>query len=162
MNSKKKNNKPFYTITLNSLSAYQSPVLSNNTRVYNIDWSAIMPDQPYEVRFTYLGENNNIGYARLPLVYCDFGNTNVYAPTTGDSRAPTSQFIGFIRSFVVGTTGYYNTESETNMPIYLNSRPRNNVFTVRIVDLDNIPFVPFGGANLQPYILTLNFYPKKP
>ena len=157
-------NKSFYTITLNSITAYQSPsgVNQNNLKIYNINWDTIMPDCPYEVHFTFMCENNQTLLTTIPMVYCDFGNTNVYEPdsTGGRTIAASSQYMGILKAQGVAAAFFYFSEDETNMPIYLNSRPRNNVFSVRILNNDGTPFVTSTGGNLASYIMTINFYPK--
>jgi len=156
-------NKPFYTIILNSINAYQSPsgVNQNNDKVYNINWEAIMPDCPYEVHFTFMAENNQTLLTTIPMVYCDFGNTNVYQPASAGGRtiAGTTGYMGILRGFGVGGQFSFFSEDETNMPIYLNSRPRNNVFTIRILNNDGTPFFSPTGGNIGSYIMTINFYP---
>ena len=158
-------NKPFYTVTLNSISAYQSPsgINQNNIKVYNIDWAAIMPnDGPYEVRFSFMCENNQTLYTTIPMVYCDFGNTNVFEPDSAGGRtiASTTGYLGILKAQGVAAAFFYFSENETNMPIYLNSRPINNVFTVRILNNNGTPFQSAPGGNLASYIMTMNFYPK--
>ena len=153
--------KPFYTIVLNSQQAYATAGSGSNTKTYNFDWS-ILQQGPYEVHWTFLSETTNIAYNTLPLVFIDFnGASNVYSGSNSQTNtsAPTTNYMGFIKSYITGANGFFNCEDMTNLPIYLNSRPTNNVFTVRILNNDGTPYQPTTG-NLGEYIMTLNFYPK--
>lgn len=155
--------KPFYTIVLNSQQAYATAGTGANTKTYNINWAAIMPDDcPYEVHWCFLSETTNIAYNTLPLVFIDFnGASNVYSGSNllANTSAPTSQYMGFVKSYITGANAFFHAENMTNMPIYFNSRPNNNVFTVRILNNDNppSPYVPTTGV-LGEYLLILNFY----
>lgn len=154
--------KPFYTVLLNSVLASAVGGTGANTRTYNFDWT-IMPDVPYEVHFTYIGEANNLDYTSLPLVYVDFNvSTNVFEPTNvgGRTGARTSQYIGFLESYLVGANSFLHAEDGTNTPIYLAGRPCNNYFTVRVLNNDGTQFTAGGASALGEYILTMNFYPR--
>jgi hypothetical protein len=152
--------KPFYTVMLNSLNYATSAGTGANTRGYNFDWS-IIPDVPYEVHFTYIGELNNIDYATLPLVYIDLNvATQVYEPKQSKGGAPTSQYLGFLETYLVGASSFLHAEDGTNCPIYLAGRPCNNQFTVRILNNDGNPFTASGATALGEYVLTLNLYPR--
>ena len=153
--------KPFYTIVLNSLQAYATAGTSANTKTYNFDWS-ILQQGSYELHWTFLSETTNVAYGTLPLVFIDFnGAANVYSGSNllANTSAPTSQYIGFVKSYITGANGFFHAEDMTNLPIYLNSRPNNNIFTVRIINNEGNPYVPATGV-LGDYIMTLNFYPK--
>lgn len=153
--------KPFYTIVLNSQQAYATAGTGSNTKTYNFDWS-ILPQGSYEVHWTFLSETTNIAYNTLPLVFIDFnGAPNVYSGSNTSSIASTSQYMGFVKSYITGANAFFHAEDMTNMPLYFNSRPTNNVFTVRILNNDNppTPYQPTTG-NLGEYVMTINLYPK--
>lgn len=161
VNPPKEEIKPFYTIVLNSQQAYATAGTGANTKTYNFDWS-ILPQGSYELHWTFLSETTNVSYGTLPLVFIDFGGSaNVYNGSNTSTIAPTMNYIGFVKSYLVGASSFFHAEDMTNMPIYLNSRPSNNVFTVRFLNNDNPPtaYQPATG-NLGEYILTLNLYPK--
>lgn len=154
--------KPFYTIVLNSLLASAVGGTGANTRTYNFDWT-VLPDCPYELHFTYIGELNNIDYATLPMVYVDFNvGTGVYEPiaTGGRTVARTSQYLGFLETYLVGASSFLHAEDGTNTPIYLAGRPQNTYFTVRIVNNDGNPYTAAGATALGEYVLTINLYPR--
>ena len=152
--------KPFYTVVLNSINYSTTAGTGANTRGYNFDWT-ILPDVPYEVHFTYIGELNNIDYATLPMIYIDFNTaTQVYEPKQTRGGAPTSQYLGFLQTYLVGVSSFLHAEDGTNAPIYLTGRPVNNAFTVRVLNNDGNPFTAAGATALGEYVLTLNFYPR--
>lgn len=154
------NVRPTYTVVLNSLTPATKTGTGAELCTYRIDWSSIMPDIPYEVHMTYIGEVNNITMATLPMVYIDFGvppNVFVAANTT---TALTSQYVGFLESYLVGASSYLHAEDGTNVPIYLNGRPRNNEFSVRVLSNDGVPFTAGGATALGEYIMNLIFIPK--
>ena len=161
VNPPKEEIKPFYTLVLNSQQAYVTAGTGANTKTYNFDWN-ILPNCPYEVHWTFLSETTNVAYGTLPLVFIDFnGASNVFSGSNllTNTSAPTSQYFGFVKSYLTGANGFFHAEDMTNMPIYLNSRPNSNVFSVRIINNEGNPYVPATGV-LGDYIMTLNFYPK--
>lgn len=154
------NVKPFYTIVLNSLTPASKTGAGAELCTYRIDWGAIMPDIPYEVHMTYIGEVNNITMATLPMVYIDFGvPPNVYQAAT-TTTALSTQYVGFLESYLVGASSYLHAEDGTNAPIYLNGRPRNTEFSVTVLDNDGLPFTAGGATALGDYIMNLVFIPK--
>lgn len=151
--------KPFYTIVLNSLNPASKTGAGAELCSYRFDWGAIMPDIPYEVHMTYIGEVNNINMATLPMVYIDFGvPPNVYE-ATNTTTAGSSLYVGFLESYLVAANSYLHAEDGTNAPIYLNGRPRNSEFSVRVLSNDGIPFTATGATALGEYIMALRFIP---
>jgi hypothetical protein len=151
--------KPFYTIVLNSLNPASKTGAGAELCSYRFDWGAIMPDVPYEVHMTYIGEVNNINMATLPMVYIDFGvPSNVYE-ARNTTTAGSSLYVGFLESYLVAANSYLHAEDGTNAPIYLNGRPRNSEFSVRVLSNDGIPFTATGATALGEYIMNLRFVP---
>lgn len=152
------NLKPFYNVVINSLNAYSKTGVGTEICGYRFDWS-VLPDVKYECHLTYIGELNNIDQTKLALVYIDLGvPTNVYEAKTSNS-ALSSNYIGFLESYLVGASSYLHSEDSTNPPIYLNGRPRVNDFFVRILDNAGQPFTASGGTALGEYIMNLQFVP---
>lgn len=152
--------KPFYTIVLNSLTPASKTGAGAELCTYRFDWAAIMPDVPYEVHMTYIGEVNNITMTTLPMVYIDFGvPRNVYEAST-TTTANSSLYVGFLEAYLVGANSYLHAEDGTNAPVYLNGRPRNSEFSVRVLDNGGVPFTAGGATALGEYIMNLVFVPK--
>ena len=147
-----------YNVVLNSIITIGASVSFNDVN-YAIDWS-FLPEQPYYVHFTYFGEVNNLDGNKIASLYVDFGapSNTYYCNLTTSST--TSQFMGILKPYVLGTSSFLLAEDNTNPPIYLNSRPKNNQFHVQILDNELIPnvFTPTTG-NLGAYIVHLRFVP---
>jgi hypothetical protein len=153
-------NKPFYTVVLNSLNAYSKTGTGANICSYRFDWTTI-PDVPYEVHMTYMGEVNNIDDTTIAMVYVDLGvPPNVYEARTA-TVALASNYIGFLESYIVGANSFLHAEDGTNQPISINGRPRNNDFTVRVLNNDGNPFTAFSATALGEYVICLRFIPLK-
>jgi hypothetical protein len=150
-----------YTFVFNSKFSTKTFTTCNEC-AYAIDWS-IIPDQPYEVYFTYIGAVNNIDYTKLAQVFVDFGAPPLvyYANnTTGRLNTSTSQYLGYLKSFLLGTSSFFLAEFGTNTPIVLQGRPQSTTTFIRIYDNSN-PMTLFAPAtgNLNDYILTIKFVP---
>ena len=148
-----------WAIVINSLSSATKTGVGAELCTYRFDWGAIMPDVPYEVHMTYIGEVNNISMASLPMVYIDFG----VAPNVYEAKAKTiansSLYVGFLESYLVAANSYLHAEDGTNAPIYINGRPRNNEFSVKVLSNDGDPFTASGATALGEYIMNLRFVP---
>jgi len=151
-----------YTFVFSSLSGNKTNALTANEVSWSVDWSVI-PDQKYKIHMSYMGEVNNLDGSKVASVYGNFGTpTNVYFPLDSTTRAaaPSSQFIGFLEMYLLGASAFLHAEDGTNSPIQINGRPRDDTFTIRV--LDNAQpaalFTPAVG-NLGDYVLTLKFIP---
>lgn len=151
--------KPFYTIVLNSLNAYERLGTGSNICSYSFDWGAALPDIPFEVHMTYMGEVNNVDDTTIAMVYANLGvPPNVYEPKTSTS-AVSSNFLGFLESYIVGANSFLHAEDGTNAPIYINGRPRNNNFTINVLDNSGVPYTASGATALGEYVICLRFIP---
>lgn len=161
MNDTKIDKRETFTFVFNSLAGVKSGLSANDVQ-YNIDWS-IMPDQPYEVHMSYLGENNNLDGTVIPMIFIDFlAPMNVYHAGSPAQRtqAQSSTYIGFAMQYLLGTGSFLHAEDGTNPPMHISGRPRNNQPRVQIFNNAVPPalFAPATG-NLADYILTLQFVP---
>ena len=154
-----------FTVLVNSAEALSNnnAAAPNTSLNYYFDWS-ILPDQPYQVHFTFLGEINDLSAGNdLAMLYLDFGcGTNNFAVKSGSYGANTSNFLGFLRPERLVASSFLYAEDSTNTPIFIKGRPRNNNFTVDILNNASSPtyFVPATG-NLAPYAIQLRFIPYK-
>lgn len=136
---------------------------ANNDAQYFIDWGAILQNRKkYKMHWTYVGQANTITIAtKVAQVQVDF-NTRSYLNKSSTFGAPSTQFIGTLRTFYVnGTINYLFADDNNNPPIYLNSRPQNNTFRVQVLNNDATPaaWVDNAGTPVvnNNYILTLSF-----
>lgn len=151
-----------YTFVFNSLVGNKTNALTANEITYSVDWSVI-PDQPYKIHLSYMGEVNNLDGSKIAQIFADLGvPTNViYAGSNiGRTSAPSSQYLGFCEMYLLGTSSFLHAEDGTNPPIQIDGRPRNNTPIIRIYDNSSTPtlFTPTTG-NLGDYILSLKFIP---
>ena len=152
------NKKPFYNVIFNSLNAYSKTGTGANICNFRFDWSKL-PDIPYEVHMTYIGEVNNIDDTTLAMIYIDLGVPPNVFEATYRNAALSSNFIGFMESYIVGANSYLHAEDGTNCPIYINGRPRNNDISIRVINNDGNPYTASGATALGEYVLTLRFIP---
>ena len=148
--------RPFYNIVLNSINAYASTGTGSNTCSYRFDWS-VLPDVPYEVHITYMGEVNNIDDTKLAMVYCDLGVPSNVFEAKITTTAVSSNYLGFMETYLVGANSFLHAEDGTNPPVYFAGRPRNNEFTVRILNNDGQPYTAAGATALGDYLINLRF-----
>lgn len=152
-----------YTIILNSNLGSGA---ANNVKTFNFDWSVI-PDRNYEVHFCFNSLPMSLTWISQPLcmIYSDlFATGNVYMPTTING-APTTQALGVAFPYVQSATSFIHAEDSSTPPIFINSRPRVNQFTISLLTSANppVPFNPFSGAGVEgtmvPWVLSLDFVP---
>lgn len=156
-NDLKSNTKKPFQLVINSNNKSSG---NNNGAVYNFDWF-VLPDVPYDVYFSFVGSDNNAyvaGTAPTANIFIDFGtNSNTFNCVANTNGALNTTFIGTLRKTISSGANYYlYSEKTTNPPIYLNGRPNNKTFQVRILT--------DAGANydismLGSYVLTLYFEP---
>ena len=134
---------------------------SYNSVTYTIDWASVMPDVPYYVHFSYMGETNNILGNTIACLYCDFGTpSSVYFANNAGNAVGGSIFVGIIKPYILSGSSYLLAEDNTNPPIYLEGRPRNNQITIQVLNNDNppTPYAPDTGA-LAQHVIQLRFVP---
>lgn len=150
---------PNYTVVLNSLNAASKTGTGANICTYRFNW-LVLPDVPYELHMTYMGELNNVDATTIAMVYCDLGvPPNVYEART-TTQALSSNYLGFLESYIVGANSFLHAEDGTNQPIYIDGRPRNQEFQVRILDNAGNPFTASGATALGEYVICLRFIPR--
>ena len=148
-------------VVLNSNNAVSG---ATNQASYFIDWAAILDDRKaYRMHWVYVGGANTITGTKIAQVQVDF-QTRQYLNRSSIMGAPTTPTIGCLRPYVfVGSsnTDYLFADDGNNPPVYLDSRPYNNNFTVSILDNAATPALWKDNAavpvNPAAYILTLSF-----
>lgn len=152
-----------YTIMLNSNLGAGA---TNNVKTFNFDWSVI-PDRNYEVHFSFNSMPMSLTWGSQPLCIINtdlFPGGNVYMPTTSNG-APTTQSMGLAFPYVLSGSTFLHAEDGTCPPIYINTRPTNNQFTVSLVTNASppVPFNPFSGAGVEgtmvPWVLIMELVP---
>jgi hypothetical protein len=156
-NDLKVNTKKPFTLVLNSI--YRSNGNANYA-VYNFDWT-VFPDVPYYLSFSFTASDNAnyvLATASTASIYIDFGeSTQTYTCLVNNYGAPSSQYIGSLRKTISSGANYYLfADHKTNPPVYLNGRPNNKSFLIRIFT-ENLGL--YDISMLGSYILTLYFEP---
>ena len=134
---------------------------TNNNANYNIDWSSILkPNIPYKMHFTYLGGQNVYNGTKPAFISVNF-NFEVFEAKLAIG-AINSNLIGFLAPVVIApgsNTVYLQAQTNTNEPVYLERRPLNNNFNVKIVDIDGNLWLDNAATPVVPanWVLTLHF-----
>jgi hypothetical protein len=149
--------KKSYSVVLNSTNKISSGASLSDCR-FGMNWG-IMPEGEYEVHFTFISKVMNLSSTDIACINVNLGSSNVFQAGT-NTNANTVNFIGIAKPYVVSTTSYLLSEDNTNPPIFLNGRPRDNYIDVFINANDNITaFTPSVGAMLD-WVLQLQFIQK--
>jgi hypothetical protein len=148
-----------YTFVFNSINNKQTP----SRAVFNVDWN-VMPDQPYHVYFSYVGEVNNVNGTQIPTIYVSSLNGFDYKVYNRNQQATSTQtnFLGLLRYDLIGNNSFIYSDFKTNPPVYVSGRPTTSDCIVNISQ--NAISPTFGGYqpllnDLGDFILTLLFVP---
>ena len=152
---------PSYCFQLTSNNCTASTASNaNNNKEYYVDWSQL-PQGKYAVTWTMNASNNTFGSPIVTaFVHADLETSNTFLTTNTNYPATRTRCIGSL--FVGYSTSALNSlyaDLSTNPPIYLNSRPSDNVFNVSI--LTNTGALWLDKATtpiaIRDYVLNLNF-----
>lgn len=153
-----------YTVVLSSQTCTSiTSSNANNDKGYSVDWTSLMPEGEYLLRFTYEGGTNSIqGFNNLPNVWVDFGVSQNNVCSQSSSFAQRCFNIGCLYPTNIDYNGHRATlraDFNSNPPIYLQERPSIQELDVLILTplkvlwLDDAT-VPVANNN---YVLRLHF-----
>jgi hypothetical protein len=149
--------KKSYTVVLNSTNKISSGASLSDCR-FGMNWG-ILPDGEYEVHFTFISKVMNLSTTDIACINVNLGSSNVFQAGANTS-ANTLNFIGIAKPYLISTTAYLLSEEDTNPPVFLNARPRDNYIDVHIKLNDNVTlFAPTTGSMLD-WVLQLQFIQK--
>ena len=156
--------KRIYNFCLNSNFGGATPATSST---FFVDWSR-MPEGEYKVSFTFTSEATATDLTAVSnaVIYLDLGQAStsiIESSASLSSNAYRSGFLGCLRpaSFTTGgvtVTDYITflyADTNTNPPVYILNRPRNNSVSVDIhtgSTTTTTNYSPIGA-----YVLTLSF-----
>ena len=144
-----------YNIVLNSNNA----TVSGSDYLFSFDWSVI-PDGNYLVHFSFnTATVNTVANPQIAMIFTTVlsgSNTFVATNQAGRAAAQSSNFLGVAYPYIVSTTSTLHAEDSTNPPIFLNSRPRTNQFSVCVLTNDSAPT---AYPSLPEWVLTLQLRP---
>lgn len=144
-----------YNIVLNSNDA----TVSGTDYLFSFDWSVI-PEGNYLVHFGFnTATVNTVANPQIAMIYTTLlAGANTYKATNQDgiASAHTTNLLGIAYPYIVSTTSTLHAEDSTNPPVFLNSRPRVNQFSVCVLTNASTP-TPY--PTLPAWVLTLHLKP---
>jgi len=143
-----------YTVILNSNLATGTV----NQATFNFDWS-VLPDRNYEVHYSYNTTNMNIATGKVCFISSEIfatSNTFIAGNQTSRTSANTSNILGVAYPYIYGAVSALHADDATAPPLYLNTRPNANSFTVLIQTADAVPV---DYPSLGAWVLVLRFVP---
>lgn len=145
-----------YTVVIHSGQAYNIATAPSNALTYVFDWSVLPQFKKYKLRFTFTSGLEDLLMDDIVQIVVDFtASPNTYEiDEINKNRRCASNQIGLaypVYGYGAGNSRLYAGVND-NVPITLNDRPSNNMFTVKLYDLDDNPYATTIG-----YVLTLSF-----
>lgn len=156
--------KRIYNFCLNSNFGGRSPETSSS---FFVDWS-VLPEGEYKVSFTFTSEATvtDLTAVTNAVIYLDLGqaSTSIIEPSPAlAANTYRGGFLGCLRPMGFTTGGvsvsdyvtFLYADINTNPPVYILSRPRNNNVSVDIHTASvstTANYTPIGS-----YVLTLSF-----
>lgn len=133
---------------------------SHNAITYQFDWS-VLEDVPYDVCFSFASDTMTTTAATVnSIVATDLFYGSAYEASTSQV-AKTSNSLGLIYGVTGGTgTSCLVADKDSNPPIYLPGRPRQNSFTVNLYQLNGSTLNTVFTSSIN-YCLILHFKPHK-
>lgn len=142
----------YYNIIINSGTQIGGTDYSNYQ--YTFDWSLI-PEGAYEMRFSFSSSECAV-HDTIIISSPDLGasRNNFYTTPLGTNQKY-SNILGMAKSRITSNvpTQAFIADYSDNAPVYFNSIPKNNFFTVNIASVVNGALVNIA----VPYVLILSF-----
>jgi len=156
--------KRIYNFCLNSNFGGNTPATSST---FFVDWS-VLPEGEYKVSFTFTSSiaGTDLGNTNNAVIYLDLGQAStsiIESSAALSNNTYRGGFLGCLRqtSYTTGATTatdfitFLYADTNTNPPVYILSRPKNNSVSVDIHTSSTTTttnFTPIGA-----YVLTLSF-----
>ena len=130
---------------------------ANNTRrVYVTNWASILPDdKAFKVTFSYMSATATVPSPNtiVMTLQVDLGQSCSFAGGANAFRSTT--FLGSIPITSIAADEYYSATTTTNPPVYIRTRPQNNLTTVHLHN--GLTQTNFTTPQPGDYVLTLCF-----
>lgn len=132
------------------LKSSNATFFNNGTYTYNVDWSAILEDEPYLMSYTFITESYTIGANQTSgVLTINFGVSNITdlssmrtgATTSSTVIAPTSAIFSPVLGITIaprgvsGAGGIIMNKATFNPHHYLERRPYSNAFVLSMRNL---------------------------
>lgn len=143
-----------YNVILNSNLATGTAPAST----FNFDWS-VLPDRNYQVHYSFNTANMSIATGKVCLISSDLfatSNTFVASAVGGRTTAQSANILGVAYPYIYGATSALHADDSTAPPLYLNTRPNQNQFTILVQTADATPV---DYPSLGAWVLVLHFKP---
>jgi len=126
--------------------------------VFNFDWS-VLPDRNYKVHYTFNTANMSLATGKVCLISSDLfsaSNTFIASAINGRTTAQSSNILGVAYPYIYGAVSALHAEDGTAPPMYINTRPSLNQFTILVQTADATPI---DYPSLGAWVLVLHFIP---
>lgn len=126
--------------------------------VFNFDWS-VLPDRNYTVHYTFNTTNMSLATGKVCLISSDLfstSNTFIASAINGRTTAQSSNILGVAYPYIYGAVSALHAEDGTAPPMYINTRPSLNQFTILVQTADATPI---DYPSLGAWVLVLHFRP---
>jgi hypothetical protein len=149
-----------YNFCLNSNFGGKTPETSST---FFVDWS-VLPEGEYKVSFTFTSAitTSDLGNTVNAVIYLDLGQAStsiIEASAANAANTYRGGFLGCLRQTSYTITTEYVTslyaDTNTNPPVYILTRPRNNSVSVDIHTSSTTTTTNF--TPIAAYVLTLSF-----
>lgn len=142
-----------YTVVLNSRN-YFSNGGNNSSITYGIDWSFLPQGKKYKVSFSFNSKRGTFTADNVIQVYADFTGSPTTYEANGTVSQKVSNFLGVLHPELIssGNDSHLQAHSTDNTPIFINDRPSNNTFTIRLLDNTGTAYNP-----AVDYLMVLSF-----
>ena len=146
-----------YTIVVNSGSKNAGSTTTD--AFYNIDWSVLPDNTKFKVGMSFVSDTVNItSYSSIASIYIFIGAVHSYRTSNVGTFSRITNIVGNLAPLALSTTTFLQADADKNNKVWLQTRPKNNVF--RITISNNTTFAPWTdnvGASINAYILLLTF-----
>lgn len=126
---------------------------------YAFDWK-LLAQGKYEIYFSYKGNYNNISSTASTLAQIIISppiSSKVFTATSS-TGGQVSGFLGCVNPAQCQTTTFLSANVKDNAPIFIDSIPQNNQFTISIQNGSGVGWTDFASAVPNNYILTMYFH----
>jgi hypothetical protein len=145
-----------YSVVLNSNLKASG---TNSNAMYYFDWS-ILQNSKYKMTAVFSsGLADMTSLADIAMLEVQLGQSTVYSVNATQTRASTTNCIGFLIPNATTTSTFMYGDITTIPPLYLSNRPNTNDFSVKIMtnDLPPVLWDDYAGLQLLDYVLILTF-----
>jgi hypothetical protein len=143
-----------YTVFINSNNRTSGTVSNAN---YVFDWS-VFKNSKYKVTWSMIATDVNMYVTDFATVSINLGQSQNFI-VQSTTKAMNTNIIGTIIPNDSAISTFLYGDKNTNMPFYLDNRPINNDFNVRIQSAHLLPldFIDSSSNPIEEYIITLSF-----